>query len=501
MPQLKSSVAANASSIASTNLSPDSAVAATRRRWPRRMLVAVAASVLGVLPGIPSLAPVGPAVVQAAQPDQPHAAAPGTKTAPAALSSRSGTPPAPDKTAKKTDAPCETLKAAGPTWMHDLAPCLQGRLLSEIGIPGSHDSGTYGFQNGEGFGYATTQDEDITHQLNDGMRSFDIRVDYQTQGALGPGWYVNHGPIHSLTVDLGQIFADIRAWAIQPGHGQEIIRLSLVITGGDDKDDCRDFGENMGQQGLVTPNELQAYFGTNNPGEVTVGELWSLPNFNGIARVIMSNIPCLNEAIAANGGSSDNGQWASSDGYYAEQCTADGIEENDLQQYGVIKRVLPAAENRYSTGTGPAPPIQFGPPSPHGNLYELDVQLTPENPLDPGEPLDCAVTPLSLLPQDQQVLDALFGDYLAWQNLNIVHGDFVEQTNLWVGVVSSNQIPRAPDPPVITDHTTGVGQVTVAFSDRVSGTAPITSYDVQAFDQTTNRYVPGVSSPFTPVHG
>ncbi len=93
MPQAKSSVAADASSIASTNLSPDGAVAATRRRWPRRMLVAVAACVLGVLPGIPSLAPTGAAVVQAAQPDQPHAAAPATGTARPAASSRSSTPP------------------------------------------------------------------------------------------------------------------------------------------------------------------------------------------------------------------------------------------------------------------------------------------------------------------------------------------------------------------------------------------------------------------------
>ena len=45
-----------------------SAVAATRRRWSRRMLVAVAACVLGLLPGIVSLAPAGSAVVQAAQP-------------------------------------------------------------------------------------------------------------------------------------------------------------------------------------------------------------------------------------------------------------------------------------------------------------------------------------------------------------------------------------------------------------------------------------------------
>src|SRR5215471_16944935 len=53
-----------------------SAVAAIRRRWSRHILVPVAACVLGLLPGISSLAPAGPAAAQAAQPDQMHAASP-----------------------------------------------------------------------------------------------------------------------------------------------------------------------------------------------------------------------------------------------------------------------------------------------------------------------------------------------------------------------------------------------------------------------------------------
>src|SRR5215472_13559048 len=92
MRQAKSSIAAGLSPLALTNFLPDEvrpmyhqhhlsttgqpAVAATRRRWSRRMLVALAASVLGLLPGIPSLTPTGSAVVQAAQRDQPHPAAP-----------------------------------------------------------------------------------------------------------------------------------------------------------------------------------------------------------------------------------------------------------------------------------------------------------------------------------------------------------------------------------------------------------------------------------------
>ncbi len=89
------------------------AVAATRRRWPRRMLVAVAASVLGLLPGIPSLAPAGPAVVQAAQPDQPHVAAPAGGLAGAVPPTSSGpTDYPPNFIVQSTGAPDEQLDVA-----------------------------------------------------------------------------------------------------------------------------------------------------------------------------------------------------------------------------------------------------------------------------------------------------------------------------------------------------------------------------------------------------
>jgi hypothetical protein len=87
-----------------------STVAATRRRWSRRMLVAVATCVLGLLPGLPSLASAGPAIVQAAQPDQQHAATPAGSMASAVPPTSSGTKDyPPNLIVQSTGAPDEQL--------------------------------------------------------------------------------------------------------------------------------------------------------------------------------------------------------------------------------------------------------------------------------------------------------------------------------------------------------------------------------------------------------
>jgi hypothetical protein len=408
-------------------------------------------------------------------------------TAPPAPSSRSSTPLTPHENAKGTQALCvlNGMPYSGATWMHDIAPCLEYRKLSEIAIPGSHDSATYAFTWYEDFGYATTQDEDITHQLDDGMRELDIRVDYH-DGFAGPAWYVVHGPVHSHTVTLAQLYTQIFGWAVQPGHGQEIIKLNLSITGGDDKQDCSDFG--YFGNALVTPQDLVDHFGTTNPGELTLGQLWSLPDSYGIARVIMSNIPCLQEATGQI-----LPEWGDSGGYYAEQCSADG-QAGPNQQYGIIAMVLPAAVNRYTAAGGI--PQAWGPSEPAGNLYELDIQGTPE------KYIECAVTPLSILPDEKEVIQALFGDLPAFWNLNYVAGDFVEQTDLLKDIVSLDTWPRLPDAPRIDGIINGdSGQLWVSFHPPENyGTAPITSYTVTAtdkYDPTGNGTVSGDSSPLT----
>ena len=413
-------------------------------------------------------------------------------TVPPTPSSRSGTPPAAQKSAKGTQPLCVlNMPYSGPTWMNDIFPCLLYRKLSEIGIPGSHDSGTYAFTFFEDGGFATTQDEDFTHQLNDGMRAFDIRVEYNATGAEGPGWYVYHGPIVSSLLTLHDIFAQIYEWAVQSSHGQEILKLNLDIEGGDDKQDCFDFGSEMGEA-LLTPQELSDNFGTPNPGQLTLGQLWSLADVRDLPRVIMTNIPCLNEATAAHGGPSDNGQWGPSGAYYAEQCSAyGGLSGN--QAYGVIFELLPAAEKRYTEAGGI--PQAYGPPEPAGNLYELDAQATPE------PTADCGAPPSWFLTADEAILQALFNASGAYMNLNFLLGDFVEQTDLLKDIVFVDTITRVPDPPSLGRFDVATGQLTMYFNPPENyGTAPVTSYTVTASDtyqhgQSTT--VSGASSPLT----
>jgi hypothetical protein len=155
------------------------AVAATRRRWSRRMLVAVAACVFGLLPGVPSLAQTSPAVVQAAQADQPHAAAPGGGLAGAVQPISSGpTHYPPNSIVQSTGAPDEQLDVAAALDQRTRLFLLQARY---------QDAG-----NGQ--------------------------ADYYLAGPQG----VSHQPLRAL-------FAPLGTWLAAPGHEHEIVVLGLRI--------------------------------------------------------------------------------------------------------------------------------------------------------------------------------------------------------------------------------------------------------------------------------
>ena len=154
-----------------------SAVAATRRHWSRRVLVAVAASVLGLLPGIPSLAPAGPAVVQAAQPDQPHAAAPAGGLAGAV-------PPA----------------SSGPK---DYPPNL---IVQSTG--------------------ARDEQLDVAAALDQGTRLFLLQGRYQDAGN-GQADYYLAGPQGVSHQPLRALFAPLVTWLAAPGHEHAMVMLGL----------------------------------------------------------------------------------------------------------------------------------------------------------------------------------------------------------------------------------------------------------------------------------
>ncbi len=74
-------------------------------------------------------------------------------------------------------SPVAASSGAHDHWIADLSDTIGQRPLRQVIIPGSHDTGTYGhmssFQD-----QAQAQNEDVTAQLNDGARVFDLRGRY-----------------------------------------------------------------------------------------------------------------------------------------------------------------------------------------------------------------------------------------------------------------------------------------------------------------------------------
>ncbi len=197
--------------------------AATRRPVMRRLLLAVTASVLGLLPGIPSLAPAGPAVVQAAQPDQPHAAAPAGGLASAVPPTSSGPKDyPPNLIVQSTGAPDEQLNVAATLDQGTRLFLLQARY---------RDAG-----NGQ--------------------------ADYYLAGAQG----VSHQPLREL-------FPPLREWLAAPGHQHEIVMLGLrtdprSVNPGRFDAACQAFTTALGPY-LLKASDLPA---GKSLGELTRGE-------------------------------------------------------------------------------------------------------------------------------------------------------------------------------------------------------------------------------------
>ena len=85
--------------------------------------------------------------------------------------------------------------------------------------------------------------------------------------------------------------------------------------------------------------------------------------------------------------------------------------------------------------------------------------------------------------------------------LNIVAGDFVEQTDLFNVAISFDEDPLPPGEPELASFAKGHGYVTVGFLPPQSyGTDPITSYTLTLTDNTNpagTRAASGASSPIT----
>lgn len=97
-----------------------------------------------------------------------------------------------------------------PTWMWDSRKLIGGFSLSQLMIPGTHNSGSYQDYRGKRSEtlmtrYKICQDEDIWNQLIYGIRHFDLRIGYYYK-ENGTFW-LNHEflKIHPFSVALKQI--------------------------------------------------------------------------------------------------------------------------------------------------------------------------------------------------------------------------------------------------------------------------------------------------------
>jgi hypothetical protein len=328
------------------------------------------------------------------------------------------------------------------TWMHDLAGYLQDQKLSDIVFPGSHDTGTYILPNDPISLIGKAQTEDITSQLNDGIRELDLRVAYDSW-CVPAGFYLVHGVLASCSLSLSDMIKQIEQWTTAPGHEHEIILVGLSIGPGPQVDPyptdaCAALAEALPGGALLTPYALKDAYGTDDPGKVTPGQLWAMP---GHPRVILNNSQCIDAGYA-----DDAGQWnpdppfgsGPGQNYFADQCYADPYSGADFSYLPGIKgMVLSAAQLRSIQGGGDdnGHETNLGPPM-VGGLWTLYVQATPN--------ADC-LKPLRDFDLVEQE-NALAALYQEWHtnpnikaNVNIVSGDFVQDSALFRDVIAMDE--------------------------------------------------------------
>ena len=302
-------------------------------------------------------------------------------------------------------------------------------------------------------------------------------------------YYAQHGVLTACSVTLSDIFDQIDTWANLPGHQQEILLVGLSIDnngGGGTQglvltQDCQALGTALGSA-LLTPSDLEAAGYSADPGQVTLGQLWAMP---GHPRVIVSDDTCMNLAGQGGGLWNPDPPFGSGAGqsFYANQCYAAPYDEwaglEQIGMPGIESQVKSAAEIRAYQGGGddwfPGNAEQPGPVM-QGGLYTLFVQATPT--------WACTFSLAGFdAAADRQVLAALYPDW--WQNVplfhanvNIIAGDFVEDTDLVKDTLAMDEsYPEVPG--AITPA--GADQVKVPLS---AGGVPASAFAARVTDYT-----------------
>jgi hypothetical protein len=319
-------------------------------------------------------------------------------------------------------------------WMADMASTIGQRPLSQLVIPGSHDSGTYTMND-----YERTQNDNLWLQAQKGIRQFDIRPKYGEYPWIRDpfldhrtDYWIFHNELSN--VRLTTTLRDIKSFITAPGHEKEVIIMEFMQRSGDDPNEQR-IAEIC--NGIATPGgaydksiDLRPYLIRKSdltPGrrvdDLTLEEIWKLPG----GRRIISNWDC-------DGQGALDGKTL---GYYAGNCYAKAFST----QTGIINAIAGALEGRYAIKNG-------GEYFDEHNVYDTSRSVTGFYSLSIATTTSghCATPIYWREPEADLVLDALLdyhtnNSHNARQNLNMVAGDFVETSNLVSYTLQMNDSP------------------------------------------------------------
>ncbi|XP_043251644.1 PI-PLC X domain-containing protein 1-like [Colletes gigas] len=155
-----------------------------------------------------------------------------------------------------------------PTWMKERKHILSPLRMSQIFLPGTHDSACYAQENITKLfvsKYAVTQNMDILGQLIHGVRYLDIRVG--SYPFTKEHWWTNHGPFYR-SVSLQTVIDQVKKFL---ENTEEIVILDIreFPIGFDDISVHRELVSYLEDQ-------FRDYFLTSNSGwAITMNDIWS----------------------------------------------------------------------------------------------------------------------------------------------------------------------------------------------------------------------------------
>src|SRR6266568_2741072 len=321
-------------------------------------------------------------------------------------------------------------------WMADLAGRIAQRPLTQIVLPGSHDTGTYQYAAAEDlYPYAVTQGLDVTQQLAVGARVFDLRIKPDHADASDParptGLYIFHWIAPVTHLNILDVFTQLRDFVESPAHAREllVVQISTFLSEDQRKNDqtqilldeaCSTFLTTFGNH-LVNRSLLS--LNVEGPAATTVEDVWNMP---GHPTVITAWPSCPSIYTSMN----LDAAWLGS--FYANQCYPQAYFDAGMvaTDSGIIAAVASAIDGRRTAvETRSTDPIQQYGPTGLGtradHMYNLGVQATESSGCLLGSPYALNTSGLGNPSNEDTTLEMLMGWYANNQhnvrrNLNIL---------------------------------------------------------------------------------